>query len=197
MTITLSEDQQRRNGSISESTDTKSSRCQKWMLKLESHRFSWNQHIVGWLKTGLSNQKRSINIITVTPDSKVKLAVFGCPFLSSKLKLKLVEKIGHFRLRSSAWKSTILTLNRSLLTLALFHTCFLVSNHWGILSEKIRKFRNEISSNLESFRIIESREDIQQFLDQKRQRLLMKRNFKDLLMKILRVNSLILSFCTI
>ena len=41
---------------------------------------------------------------------------------------------------------------------------------------------------------IESIKDIRQFLDKKRQRLSMKRNFKDLLMKILRVNSLILSF---
>ena len=65
----------------------------------------------------------------------------------------------------------------------------------GPIDEKIFEIQFEYRSV--HVRILESIKDIQHCLDKKRRRLLMKRNFKDLLTKILRVNSLILSFRTI
>ena len=72
----------------------------------------------------------------------------------------------------------------------------------GPIDEKIFEiqFQSDIipfSTSSVHVRILESIKDIQHCLDKKRRRLLMKRNFKDLLTKILRVNSLILSFRTI
>ena len=72
----------------------------------------------------------------------------------------------------------------------------------GPIDEKIfeTQFQSDIipfSTSSVHVRILESIKDIQHCLDKKRRRLLMKRNFKDLLTKILRVNSLILSFRTI